>query len=166
MRPLALALVLTLGLFVAGEASAKAPKCTDPTSHKSIKCPVASTTSATNAAPKTKSLTAAKPTQTAKCKGAKGLFTKCASSGTAPVAATPVKPAPAPMTPKPAITSASPAQTATAAAPAVSAPAAKFASAPSAAPAGATALCKDGSYSMSKHHSGSCSHHGGVANFL
>ena len=34
------------------------------------------------------------------------------------------------------------------------------------APTGATAKCKDGAFSMSKHHSGSCSHHGGVAQFL
>ncbi len=33
-------------------------------------------------------------------------------------------------------------------------------------PAGATAQCKDGSWSQSKTHSGSCSHHGGVARFL
>ena len=33
-------------------------------------------------------------------------------------------------------------------------------------PDGATAMCKDGTYSMSKHHIGSCSHHGGVAKFL
>jgi len=31
---------------------------------------------------------------------------------------------------------------------------------------GATAKCKDGTFSHSKHHSGSCSHHGGVAEFL
>ena len=31
------------------------------------------------------------------------------------------------------------------------------------APADATAKCKDGTYSHSKHHSGTCSHHGGVA---
>jgi hypothetical protein len=34
------------------------------------------------------------------------------------------------------------------------------------APAGATAKCKDGTYSMSKQHSGACSHHGGVSNWL
>lgn len=34
------------------------------------------------------------------------------------------------------------------------------------APAGATAKCKDGTYSFSKTHSGSCSHHGGVAAWL
>ncbi|MGD0576821.1 MAG: DUF3761 domain-containing protein [Candidatus Staskawiczbacteria bacterium] len=33
-------------------------------------------------------------------------------------------------------------------------------------PAGATARCKDGTYSFSLHHSGSCSHHGGVASWL
>lgn len=30
------------------------------------------------------------------------------------------------------------------------------------APEGATAKCKDGTYSYSKHHQGTCSHHGGV----
>jgi hypothetical protein len=33
-------------------------------------------------------------------------------------------------------------------------------------PAGATAKCRDGTYSFSQHHSGTCSHHGGVANWL
>ncbi len=50
-------------------------------------------------------------------------------------------------------------------APAVKA-AAPAAAASGEAPSGATAKCKDGSYSMSKHHQGSCSHHGGVASFL
>jgi hypothetical protein len=34
------------------------------------------------------------------------------------------------------------------------------------APVGATALCRDGSYSFSQHHSGTCSYHGGVAQWL
>ena len=34
------------------------------------------------------------------------------------------------------------------------------------APAGATARCKDGTYSFSKHHSGTCSGHHGVAEWL
>jgi hypothetical protein len=34
------------------------------------------------------------------------------------------------------------------------------------APAGATAQCRDGSYSFSQSHSGTCSHHGGVAQWL
>lgn len=33
-------------------------------------------------------------------------------------------------------------------------------------PAGATAQCRDGTYSFSLHHSGTCSHHGGVATWL
>jgi hypothetical protein len=35
-----------------------------------------------------------------------------------------------------------------------------------AAPAGASAQCRDGSYSFSTHHSGTCSHHGGVSRWL
>lgn len=33
-------------------------------------------------------------------------------------------------------------------------------------PAGATALCRDGSYSFSQSRRGTCSHHGGVAQWL
>ena len=33
-------------------------------------------------------------------------------------------------------------------------------------PAGATARCRDGTYSFSLHHQGTCSHHGGVAAWL
>jgi hypothetical protein len=33
-------------------------------------------------------------------------------------------------------------------------------------PAGASAQCRDGSYSFSKHHQGTCSHHGGVSRWL
>lgn len=34
------------------------------------------------------------------------------------------------------------------------------------APAGASARCNDGTYSFSQHRSGTCSHHGGVAEWL
>jgi hypothetical protein len=34
------------------------------------------------------------------------------------------------------------------------------------APTGATAQCRDGYYSFSKNHRGTCSHHGGVAKWL
>ncbi|MFZ1176446.1 MAG: DUF3761 domain-containing protein [Mycobacterium sp.] len=34
------------------------------------------------------------------------------------------------------------------------------------APAGATAVCRDGAYSFSTHHTGTCSGHGGVARWL
>jgi hypothetical protein len=40
------------------------------------------------------------------------------------------------------------------------------ATAASPAPAGATGKCKDGTYTMSKTHSGACSHHGGVDSWL
>jgi hypothetical protein len=38
--------------------------------------------------------------------------------------------------------------------------------APAGAPSGATAVCKDGTYSTSKVHTGACSHHGGVSQWL
>jgi len=73
-------------------------------------------------------------------------------------------------------TAAGSAAAAPAAAPAAAAPAAAKSStasksAPTAAasntdPAGATAKCKDGTYSKSQHHAGTCSHHGGVAEWL
>jgi hypothetical protein len=34
------------------------------------------------------------------------------------------------------------------------------------APAGASARCNDGTYSFSQHHQGTCSHHGGVSEWL
>jgi hypothetical protein len=33
-------------------------------------------------------------------------------------------------------------------------------------PSGATAKCRDGTYSFSQNHRGTCSHHGGVAAWL
>lgn len=37
---------------------------------------------------------------------------------------------------------------------------------PAASPSAATARCRDGSYSYSQHRQGTCSHHGGVAEWL
>ncbi len=95
-----------------------------------------------------------------------------ASAPTASAAAAPAAPAaqaPAATSPT-AGTQASPAGSATHAstAPATSAPESKSPSVAAADtdPAGATAKCKDGTYSKSKHHAGSCSHHGGVAQWL
>jgi hypothetical protein len=78
--------------------------------------------------------------------------------------------------PAPATTAKGPATTETAtpaATPAPSAAAAKAAPAGKAEattgntdPTGATAKCKDGTYSKSKSHSGACSKHGGVADWL
>ncbi len=77
-----------------------------------------------------------------------------------PAAAATGAPAPAAAAPAPAAAPAA----------AKSAPAATK-SAPTAAagntdPTGATAKCKDGTYSKSQHHSGTCSKHGGVAEWL
>ncbi|MBU6415112.1 DUF3761 domain-containing protein [Patescibacteria group bacterium] len=40
------------------------------------------------------------------------------------------------------------------------------ASIPTSNPAGATAQCKDGTFSFSQSRSGTCSHHGGVSQWL
>jgi hypothetical protein len=67
----------------------------------------------------------------------------------------------------PAASKAAPAASKAAPAASKAAPAAKSAAtAGNTDPTGATAKCKDGTYSKSKHHKGSCSHHGGVAEFL
>jgi len=141
------ALAIGLTLVLSGGAFAKS-SCKDA-SGKFIKCPTD-----TAAAAPAATTTPAKPAKAAKCKDASGKFTKCPAAGAAPAAApaAPAKAAPA----KPAAKEAKPA--AAAAAPAAASSAG--------APAGATAKCKDGSYSKSKTHSGSCSHHGGVATFL
>jgi len=57
-----------------------------------------------------------------------------------------------------------PALRATTPAPALTTPVPAATTAP-APPAGATALCNDGTFSYSATHSGTCSHHGGVAVF-
>ena len=57
-------------------------------------------------------------------------------------------------------------QAATPTVPTAPAPPVNPASSDAAAPQGATAKCKDGTFSTSKQHEGSCSHHGGVAQFL
>ena len=57
-------------------------------------------------------------------------------------------------------------RTALACAAALLALAAALAASAGTAPPGATALCRDGTYSYSQHRSGTCSHHGGVAQWL
>jgi hypothetical protein len=81
----------------------------------------------------------------------------CLKGGAAP-AAMPVKATTAAAAPM-----ATPAKAATAA---PTAAASTVAMKSGATPAGATGQCKDGSYTMSKTHSGACSKHGGVAKWL
>lgn len=73
----------------------------------------------------------------------KDFSTKCLKGNSAPTAGSPAMAAPAqPMT----ATSSKPVM--------------------SAAPTGATGMCNDGTYTMSKTHSGACSHHKGVGKWL
>ena len=66
----------------------------------------------------------------------------------------------------PAAAPAAPAAPASAAKSSVAAKSAPVQAASNTDPTGATAKCKDGTYSKSKHHSGTCSSHGGVAEWL
>jgi hypothetical protein len=93
------------------------------------------------------------------CSGHGGVQ-KAAKSGAAAAPASTESASPA-ATPAPASSAA-----ASKAAPAATAAPKAAASAGNTDPTGATAKCKDGTYSKSKHHEGSCSHHGGVAEFL
>jgi hypothetical protein len=85
-------------------------------------------------------------------------------AATAPASTAATAPAATPA-PSGAASQAAPATTAAKSTPSASksAPAAAAASSD---PTGATAKCKDGTYSKSQHHSGTCSHHGGVAEWL
>jgi hypothetical protein len=66
----------------------------------------------------------------------------------------------------PAAAATAPAAMAPAATPAPAGASSKSSVAAAGAPAGATAKCKDGTYSTAKSHSGACSKHGGVADWL
>ena len=68
--------------------------------------------------------------------------------------------------PAPAAAAIAPAATATAAKSSVASKSVPMATASNTDPTGATAKCKDGTYSKSQHHTGACSHHGGVAEWL
>jgi hypothetical protein len=139
------AVILCLAL-AGGAAEAKSTKCKDATG-KPIACPASSAPPAPKVVPtKTAAASSAKPAKPSKPSLLSGILAKHPVAGTPP--------------PK-----------AVAGGPAVSGPVVSGApksSAPAGGPAptGATAKCKDGTYSFSKTHSGSCSHHGGVANWL
>jgi hypothetical protein len=90
------------------------------------------------------------------CSGHGGVQKAAAASTAAPAAAPAAAAAPAKATAAPA-PAAAPAKASAAPAPAAAA---------GAAPTGATAKCKDGTYSMAKHHQGACSRHGGVGEWL
>jgi hypothetical protein len=85
-----------------------------------------------------------------------------AAASSAPAASSPASSAPA--------TGSASAPPASGSAPAKTADGAKTTAKPAASgntdPTGATAKCTDGTYSKAKTHSGACSHHGGVAQWL
>jgi hypothetical protein len=100
----------------------------------------------------------------------KAFSTTCMKGGATAVPAAAAAPAAmaAPAKPKAAAVAAPAAAAAPAAMAAPAKPKAAAAAMPASttAPAGATGQCKDGSYTMSKTHSGACSSHGGVAKWL
>lgn len=100
-----------------------------------------------------------------------GVNKSAAAAAAAPAAATPAPAAAAPAAAAPAANAATPAPAATKpaatkAATTKAAPAATTTATAAGAPAGSTAKCKDGTYSKSKTHSGTCSKHGGVDTWL
>src|SRR5205814_193409 len=129
-----------LSFAFAGSALAKAAPCKDA-SGKFVKCAAAATPAPT----------ATPASKTVRCKDATGKFTKCPGPATSPPVTTVARPS------KPVVQARTVAATRSTTIPTGSSVGA---------PAGATAKCKDGTYSMSKTHSGTCSHHGGVANWL
>jgi hypothetical protein len=97
------------------------------------------------------------------CSGHGGVqkATKAGAAAAAPAAA------PAPATVAPPASAAPAASPATAASkPAAASKSSSAATSGNTDPTGATAKCKDGTYSKSQHQSGTCSNHGGVAEWL
>ena len=158
----AAALLLVVPMAVTGMAHAKPPAaphydCSKAGNKNKAACKTAAAASASSSTPKVAAAQTPKAKNFDCTKAGNKNKVQCKSTAVA-TAAPPAqtKPQTLPINARPpkATPAASVAKTATATAPAGSAP------------AGATAQCKDGTYSMSKHHSGSCSHHGGVAKFL
>jgi len=168
--------ILGAGLIFATPAQAKdasKPRtydCSKPGNKTKAACKTAASKAATPAAPATtaKAATPAKPAAPATATASKPARNyDCSKAGNANKAAckaavsgTPAKPAASAAAPAPAPKAAPAATKPTATKPAAPAPAATTSTA--AGPNGATAQCKDGTYSNSKTHSGTCSHHGGV----
>jgi Protein of unknown function (DUF3761) len=103
------------------------------------------------------------------CSGHGGVQKAAAGSdsGSSPASAaagTPSSSAPAATPPPSSVPSSGSASKATA--PTTSAPGSTASKPANTDPTGATAKCKDGTYSKSQHHSGTCSKHGGVDQWL
>jgi hypothetical protein len=147
-------------------ATKKSTRCKDTTTGKYVKCPAGMTTSSaavtTRQTTSTMAAATPKPATGQRCRNALGAYVKCGATN-APGLGRTIGSAPATAAGAASRTVGSAAATATAPTRAY------VGSAPGTflgAPAGATARCKDGTYSMSKTHSGTCSRHGGVSAWL
>jgi uncharacterized protein DUF3761 len=152
-RTITLAL-LTLALAV--PAAAKTVTCADGTTAKSGRGACSHHGGVAAGAPAPEAGNEAATAETVHCKDgttAKSGRGACSHhGGVAEAAATP--PAAAPQSPK------------TTAPPTAGTPKSGGEKEAASGPAGATARCKDGTYSHSAQHSGACSHHGGVAEWM
>lgn len=165
MKRLYAVLALAIPMMIAAPASARNYDCTKAGNANKAVCkgatpttPAAKPASVTKSVPAAKPAPAPKPAVAAATKPARNYDCSKAGNANKAVCKGAVSTSPAP---KPAPTArAAPAPRA---APPPRAAPANTASA--AGPSGATAKCRDGSYSHSVHHSGSCSRHGGVAQF-
>lgn len=131
--------------------------------------PTASADTMKNCAATWKSMSAADKAKTTY----KAFSTSCMKGGATAVPAAAAAPAAMAAPAKPKATAvaapaapAAPAAMAAPAKPKAAAAAATAMPASTTAPTGATGQCKDGTYTMSKTHSGACSSHGGVAKWL
>ncbi|HSV02642.1 MAG TPA: DUF3761 domain-containing protein [Phenylobacterium sp.] len=148
----AIAAAGALALLAAGAADAKT--CRDAAGHFAA-CPkaAAKATPAASAAVNASARPGMAATAQARCRDAQGHFVSCAAvAAPAPRAAARARPS--------VLSRITRAPTGTAVNTAAAAPAAP------AAPGAATARCRDGSLSYSRHRSGSCAGHGGVAAWL
>ena len=154
---LALGSMVIAGVAPVPAAMARTYDCTKPANASKKQCKAA--TAATTPAPSVAA------TSTSKTKHYDCTKPANANKNSCKVAVTAAAPA-VPSASKPSLLSrfSKPAAPAAALAPATHATAGVSPAGP--APAGATAKCRDGTWSHSQHHSGTCSHHGGVAQFL
>ena len=147
MKRLILAAALAVGLSftAASPALARNYDCSKPANATKAACKASAKAAPAKATPAKAAPTKMAAKTSAAAVDCTKLMNKARAACRKPAAATPAK---------------------TAAAPAAAAPRSKTAAADNKNPAGATALCKDGTYSHSKTHSGSCSGHHGVAKWL
>ncbi len=144
--------------------ASSAPSAATPTSRVSRPETEAAAASGTGGSTCKDGTTSAKSGRGA-CSGHGGVV-KSGDAGAAPVAAPMSAPAPTPARAAAAANSATTARSADTTATSDSAGRAPTIRASSSDPQGATAKCKDGTYSHSVHHTGACSHHGGVSDWL